>query len=179
MMILYATFGVLLLAMLCLAIFLRRHGEPIQSISELAARSRPVDLQSFRNLVDAGEEAYLRSSLSPAVFRKLQRARMIAASEYVRRTSHNASLLLQLGDSARISSDTVVARAGAELANKALQLRLYSVLSLAVLSLRIAFPSVPVRASNIIDSYDRIRECMAGLTRMQVPGSASQVDAAL
>lgn len=180
MMILYATFGMLLLAaVFCLSMLLRRQGDPIRSINELAARSKPVDLQSFRNLVDADEEAYLRSSLSPANFRRLQRGRMIAATEYVRRTAHNASLLLQLGDAARRATDPDVARAGAELANRALQLRLYSMLSMCIFGLRIAMPSVPIRPSSIIASYDRMRECMIGLTRMQVPGSASQVEAAL
>jgi hypothetical protein len=180
MNILFATLGFLVLAaVFCLAIFLRRQGTPIQSVSELAAHSKPVDLQAFRNLVDPGEEAYLRSTLSPADFRRLQRARMVAAIDYVRRTAHNAGLLLQLGDVARRASNPDIARAGGELANRALQLRLYSISALCIFALRIAIPWVPLQPSNIIASYDRVRDCMAGLTRMQAPGLASRADAAL
>ncbi len=179
MMILYTTLALIaLLAVFRLSIFLRRRA-PISTITELVAHSRPVDLQSFRNLVDPDEEAYLRSSLSRADFRRLQRARMIAANEYVRRTAHNAALLLQLGDAARHAPDPDVARAGGELANLALQLRLYSMLAMCIFALRIAMPSIPICPSNIIANYDQMRECMAGLARMQVPGLASQVDAAL
>jgi hypothetical protein len=170
---------IVLVAVLCLSIFLRRPVDPIRTISELAECSRPVDLQAFRNLVDADEEAYLRSTLSPADFRRLQRSRMIAATEYVRRTAHNAALLLKVGDLARRAPNDEVSKAGAELANRALQLRLYSLLSMCIFGLRIALPSLPVRPSRIIGNYDRARECMAGLTRLQTPEAVSLVDAAL
>ena len=143
------------------------------------ARSKPVDLQAFRNLVDPKEEAYLRSSLRPREFRRLQRKRMLVATEYTRRTAHNAALLLQVANAVRRASDPQLSKAGAALADSALQLRIYSILAICLFGLSVIFPSVPIRGSEIAFRYEGLRERMAGLTRIQRPASVSEVEAAL
>ena len=38
----------------------------VNRLEDLAGRTRPVDLEAFRNLVDPEEENFLRASLRPA-----------------------------------------------------------------------------------------------------------------
>ena len=75
----------------------------------------PVDLAAFRNLMDPCEEEYLRQSLSPATFRAVQRRRLLAAVDYITCVKNNASALLTIGETARLSSDPQVAVAGQQL----------------------------------------------------------------
>ena len=154
------------------------HGR-VRSLSDFAAHSRPVDIECFRNLVDPEEESFLRTHLTGRDFRRVQRSRMLAAIEYVRCTAHNARLLLQLADAARSSPDREIRVAAVRLANCALQLRVYSLLSLFLLGLRVLLPTVPLRPSDIAKRYGDARDCMAGLTRIEQPSAAAQVEAAL
>ncbi len=43
---------------------------------------RSLDIEAFRNLVDSGEEAFLRNNLSPRKFREIKRQRAWAALIY-------------------------------------------------------------------------------------------------
>src|SRR5512146_694086 len=129
---------------------LRAHGARVRTLGDLAAKSRPVDIDSFRNLIDPAEEDYLRFHLSGSDFRRLQRARMLAAIEYVRCTAHNARLLLESASAVRTASDPEIRQAGISLANSALQLRVYSLLAMLVFGLRVLAPSLPLRGGDIV-----------------------------
>lgn len=151
----------------------------IRSIADVEKFSRRVDLESFRNLVDPKEEEYLRQALSGSQFRRLQRARMLAALEYVRCTSHNARILVQFADLARRSARPDIAKAGVELANSALDMRLHSMLAFGVFFIRVLAPSIPLRSSAVITGYGRMCDSMTGLVRLQVPAEVASVQAAL
>ena len=68
---------------------------------DLQAFTQPVDLPAFLNLVDPREEQFLRVSLTPQVFRRVQRHRLFAAREYVRRVAKNAAVMVRLGEAAK------------------------------------------------------------------------------
>lgn len=169
----------LLITCLLLAILLRRGDEPPQNIFEVLQRSRAVDLQAFQNLVDQSEEQYLRSQLSPSEYRRVQRKRMRAALVYVRATLHNSKVLLAFGQAARASADPATAKAGFDLVQSALRLRIYSLLAIGVFGFRIVFPSVPVSCSWLMNSYERMRDCAGGLVRIEGPAYASRIEAAI
>ena len=180
MMIFIALFVVLtLIAVLCIAGTLGRQANRVQNLAELVSRSKPLDIESFRNLIDPEEEKYLSANLPKRELRSLQRARMLASLEYIRRTGHNAKLLLQFADSARRSPDPEVSDAGIQLAESALRLRLYSILAMCFFAVRYVFPSVPLRVSDFVSRYESLRARMTRLTRIQRPASVSQVEAAL
>jgi len=168
-----------LLAVVFLLRNVRRERLAIGTVEELMSRSMPVDLECFRNLVDRREEEYLKANLPRHEFRSIQRARMRASLEYVQRTSHNAALLLRIGENARHHSDANIARAGEELVQSALQLRVYSVLTSLILYARILAPAAHISPASFVDRYERLRDRSAGLARLQVPGTASRVEAAL
>ncbi len=61
---------------------------------DIALFARRVDINLLEDLLDPAEEARLRKELSAAAFRKLQRKRIMAACEQIKRISHNADVLL-------------------------------------------------------------------------------------
>ena len=170
---------VALMAVVLLLSFARKERLAVSTVQELTALSVPVDLECFRNLIDPDEEEYLRANLPPREFRSVQRARVRASLEYVRRTSHNAALLLRLGESARRYSAANIARAGEEIVQSALQLRVYSVLTTLLLYARLIAPTARISASSFVERYERLRDRTTGLARLQVPATASRVEASL
>jgi hypothetical protein len=176
------TFALLALGLLSIAILLRvARGQHvrIQEISQLEACTQPVDLPAFRNLVDPEEEKFLREHLSPAEFRRLQRERMLAAAEYVRRTAHNAAVLLNLGEAVRRQTDAEIADSACQLVNSALRLRRNAFLALGTLYLRILFPGSYVSLAGVITTYETLTDRAVRLTRLQNPAYAARVSAAM
>lgn len=177
-----ATMAVAIAALLVIVLLLaytRRERLAVRTVEELMAHSKPVDLECFRNLTDSSEEEYLRENLPASEFRTIQRARVRASLEYVQRTSHNAALLLRIGENARHSSDSGVARAGEQLVQSALQLRVYSVMTTVLLYARLLAPTVRISASSFVERYEGLRDRTAGLIRLQLPANASRIEAAL
>ena len=170
---------VALLAVVLLWHAARGESGAVNSLGEVEDRTRPVDLAAFRNLVDPSEEEYLRSNLAPSEFRQVQRERIRAALEYVERTAGNAAVLIRLGEAARRSSDAQVAATGQDLVNSALRLRLYALLAEGRLYLRLLVPGARLPAGQFVDSYQRLTETVAHLSRLQNPAQAARVSAAL
>lgn len=152
---------------------------PVRDLNELVAQSEPVDLAAFRNLIDSGEEEYLRANLAPAEFREIQRARMRAALQYVERTAHNSALLVRIGQASRHHPNPETARAAEKLANDALQLRLFSMLAVGYFYCRILAPTARFGSSSFVDRYEHLRDSMARLARLQAPTLVSRVESAL
>lgn len=168
-----------LLVVILLLFHARKEVLPVRTVEDLMAQSMPVDLECFRNLIDASEEEYLRENLPAREFRAIQRARVRASIEYVQRTSHNAALLLRVGENARRHSDAGIARAGEQLVQSALQLRVYSVLTTVLLFARLIAPTARINASSFVQRYEGLRDRTAGLARLQVPATVSRVEASL
>jgi hypothetical protein len=143
-----------------------------QRLSEEAAQ-RPgalaeIDMEAFRNLIDADDEAYLRSALPPAMFRRLRRKRLEAIAVYVRSIAFNAAVLLRLGELARRSSDPEVVIAGQQLAAGALRLRLNAFLLLIRLRTEIWIPSAAI--GQVGSTYEQLGALCGHLSRLQRAG---------
>ena len=130
---------------------------------------RSVDIEAFRNLVDPGEEQFLRSNLAPAEFRKIQRERLRAAVEYVSCAAQNAGVLLRLADAGRRSSDPATAEAAEKLVNNALRLRLYALHTIPRLYLSMIFPGTRISPVRIAESYEQMTRQVVLLGCLQYP----------
>jgi hypothetical protein len=166
----------ILLALLYLA---TGRNSAVNRWEDLAGRTRPVDLEAFRNLVDPGEEDFLRSSLRPPQFRAIQRERIRAALEYVLNTGHNAAYLLRMGEAASRSSDPRIAQAGRQLMDSALRLRAYALLSGAKLYVRLVIPEARLSFGGLADNYQHLSSLASQLTLMQYPAQATRLSALL
>jgi hypothetical protein len=167
------TFLSILFAVVALILFVLRSigtGRVALDEAELSEQMRTVDLEAFRNLTDPEEEGYLRASLPAPEFRKIQRQRLRAAIDYLSGVSHNAGLLLHLGQSARRSPDARIAEAGQNLVDNAVRLRLYSALAKCKLGVRIVFPGAAVQPAEIVERYQQATEGALHLGRLQSPG---------
>jgi hypothetical protein len=151
----------------------------LNRLEDMAGRTRPVDLEAFRNLVDPGEEDFLRSSLLPRQFRAVQRERMRAALEYVQNATHNAALLLRMGEAAMQNADPRVVQAGRQLIDSALRLRAYALLCAAKLYVRMVFPEARLSYGRLVDNYQHLSALASQLTLMQHPAQAARLSALL
>jgi hypothetical protein len=167
------------LALLFLYRAARGHSAVIKSLGDLEGQTKPVDLPAFQNLISAEEELFLRENLSPGDFRQVQRLRMLAALDYVRRTAHNAAVLLRLGEAARASSDPHIAQAGQELMNSALHLRMIAMLAQIQLYARVLLPTVQLSPDKLVKDYRSLTERVARLCQLESPAQVSRVTATL
>jgi hypothetical protein len=131
------------------AIALRVGGNPAESI-------RAVDVEAFRNLIDPDEGQYLRSRLPSAEFRKIQRARLQAAAEYVFCAAHNAAVLLKMAEAARRSPDPQVAAMAEKMVENAIRLRLYAFQAIPKLYIAMILPLRPQSTVRVADRYEQM-----------------------
>src|SRR6185312_5680544 len=99
----FAVVGVL--ALVAILLLAKGSSHAGGDLDQLAAQLRPVDVRAFRNLTSESEEHFLRENVPFWEFRMIHRARMLAAVDYVRCASQNASILIQLAEAAKQSPD--------------------------------------------------------------------------
>ena len=174
-------FGLVLFSLMALLLMYAVRGKtsPVGELDDLVGRTRPVDIDAFRNLIDPAEEDFLRENLPASEFRAIQRERLRVAVEYVSCAAHNAAILVRLGEAARVSADPRIADAGQQLLDSALRLRLYALLSMIRLYLGIALPGVRLSAGRLVDNYQHLSSLAGQLVFMQYPARASRLPAIL
>jgi hypothetical protein len=127
--------------------------QPVHDIEDVRKLLKPIDLQSFQNLLDPAQDMFLRRRLTGKAFRTVQRARRVAAAEYLWRLAQNAGILIRVGQRARTAPNAQVASAGRILASVAVMTRVLALLALARLSIGIAFPHTTARCKPILEQY--------------------------
>jgi hypothetical protein len=128
---------------------------------------RPVDLRAFRNLIDPAEEDYLRRNLPRAEFGEIHRERLRAAIAYIASASHNAAVLMRVGEAARRSPELSIAEAGEKLVDSAIRLRLFAFQANARLYVGIIFPGMQVSAHSLAERYEHMTRLGFLLNRLQ------------
>jgi hypothetical protein len=127
---------------------------------------RSLDIEAFRNLVDANEEAFLRNNLSPKKFREIKRQRAWAAIIYAREAGRAATALAKIGQAAQRSSDPAIAASGVQLAENAFRLRLQAIRASLHLLTGILLPDLQSRSlPPLVDQYERTAETLFRLGR--------------
>ena len=116
---------------------------------------------------------------APWQFRSLQRQRLHAALEYVRRTAYNGALLLRVGEAASRDTNPEVAAAARTLMNDALRLRMNAMLATVVLYGRIVMPGARISVGRVTDRYENATQGLVRLARLQDPAFANRVAAAI
>lgn len=139
----------------------------------------PVDLAAFQALLSAESEAFVRAHLPPGEVRAFLRERRRVAAGYTRRVAANAAVLTRLAELARSSPDAATARAGAELANAALELRLLALLCYARLQLERLHPSAPQYIRQVAGAYDSLADRASSVAALLEPASGMRCARAL
>jgi hypothetical protein len=129
--------------------------------------TQPVDLPAFLNLIDPREEEFLRANLTPQVFRRVQRHRLFAATEYVRRVAKNAAVVVKLGEAAaRAEASTEASRLGQELVTAAIRLRAFALLGFSLLYLNMVLPNIRLSLLQIPSRYQALTDAVWKLARL-------------
>jgi len=90
----------------------------------------PVDLSLAESLLDPAAEFEFRWRLAPQEFRKAQRRRMSLYLELVRRMAHNSRVLVEYGNEEIFKNDPRSADQARVLQQKAIEVRVYALLTL-------------------------------------------------
>ena len=118
-----------------------RSGMPeIRSLDDWERKKHEVDLVALRILLEPSEERFLRESLSPVHFRRLQRACCRVALRVLERLEDNAAMLIKLGHLAQVGANPALAKEADELISRALRLRVNLLFVQAYLWLKWFFP---------------------------------------
>jgi hypothetical protein len=151
---------------------------PRISRTPLAPQIQPVDLEAFRNLLDPGEDRYLRRRLPPAEFRRIQRQRLLAMAAYIRVAAHNARVLVQIGQAALSANDAHTVVAARQLVDNALLLRRNAALAILRIYIAIVWPTSALAAAPILHGYVRLSGSAMLLGRLQNPAIPVRISAA-
>jgi hypothetical protein len=144
------------------------------NLEQAAQAFRSLDIESFRNLVDADEEAFLRENLSPKKFREIKRLRAWAAFLYAWEAGDAATALARIGQVAQRSSDPQVAASGAQVAESAFRLRLQTMRACLQLLTETLFPDLQRRSVPLlVDQYEQSVETLFRLGRF--PAAAPEL----
>jgi hypothetical protein len=128
---------------------------------------RPVDLNAFRNLLDRDDELFMKEKLPRSKFVRLKRHRIRVTARYVARIASNASGVLHVGETARLSPLPEVASTAAQVMELAAQIRLQCLVALAKLSLEYAMPSLQLTPAMLVPKYQSLRENVRRLGDLQ------------
>ncbi len=127
---------------------------------------RSLDIEAFRNLLDSGEEAFLRDNLSPKKFREIKRQRAWAALIYVWEAGRATTALAKIGQTAQRSSDPKIRASGVQVAESAFRLRLQTLGACPHLLTEILLPDLQGRSlPPLVDQYERAAETLFRLGR--------------
>jgi hypothetical protein len=159
-------------------VHLRRRQQAEIDLSDIVPYLLPVNLEVLSDAIDLSQDAYLRHSQLPDEFQRLQRKRARLAAEYLRRMSHNAALLQQVGYAQLRSSNPVVADQAQELIDAGVHVRLYALLGIAALFFRRVwglgaisaakiFEVQKLMSANLIPAYDALRSKAEELTSLR------------
>ncbi len=147
--------------------------------SALATQIQPIDVEAFRNLVDAGEDDYLRRRLPAAEFRLVRRERLRAMASYVHTAGRNAAVLVRMGQSALTASDAQTAEAARQLVDSALLLRRNAAFALFRIYVAMAWPNSGLAVVPILRGYERLNGSAMLLGRLQNPAAPVRISATL
>jgi hypothetical protein len=143
----------------------------------LASQIQPIDVAAFRNLIDPGEDAYLRRRLPAGEFRAVRRERLRAMASYVQTARRNAAILVRIGQTASSANDAHTAEAARQLVDSALLLRSNTTLAIVRIYVALAWPHSGLAATPVLESYERLSSSAMLLGRLQNPASPVRISA--
>lgn len=163
-----STITILLVSVLSLYLVwtVLRPGLPsIKNLEDWEASNHAVDPELFGVLLDPAEAQYLRHSLPPHEFQRFQRKRIGLALRWLDLVGENAAMLMRLGQLARASPNSTLAREAEDLIHSALRLRVNLALAQPCLWVKWLFPgwtsslpAIEIPYANLLIHLSRIRQ---------------------
>jgi hypothetical protein len=143
----------------------------------LAAQIQPIDVEAFRNLIDAAEDEYLRRRLPASEFRVVRRERLRAMAAYVRTAGRNATILVSMGQAALTTSDVPTTEAARRVVDNALLLRRNAAFALLRIHVAMAWPNSGLAAVPVLHRYEQMSGAAMLLGRLLNPTAPIRISA--
>ena len=149
------------------------------SEADPAGQIQPIDIEAFRNLIDAAEHDYLRRRLPGAEFRVVQRARLRAMAAYVLSAGRNSAVLVRIGQGSLASDDPATVEAARQLVNSALLLRRNAAFALFRIYIALVWPNEGTAPAVILHGYEKLNGSAMLLGRLRNPAAPVRISATL
>ena len=178
MFLLWVGLSAALLLLFLYAAFLniRRSRARKVELGDLMSSFLPVNVDVLKELINPAQQRYLQETYGHEELLRIYREQLRLTIECLRRMTHNAALLQQLGYSQIRSGNQLIASMAQEMIDAGVHVRLYTFIALGVLHLRNALSWVPLIAarrstqvqqllsSSLIPAYVQLRDKAGNLT---------------
>jgi hypothetical protein len=139
--------GLILLFLYAAFLNIRRNRAAKVELGDLMSSFLPVNVDVLKELIDPAQQRYLQETFGQEELLRIYREQLRLTIECLRRMTHNAALLQQLGYSQIRSGNQLIASMAQEMIDAGVQVRLYSFIALGGLHLRNALSWVPLIAA--------------------------------
>jgi hypothetical protein len=153
----------------------KRHSKNVD-LGDLIPSFMPVNVEVLREAISPAQQRYLQETYGQEELLRIYRQQLGLTIECLRRMTHNAALLQQLGYSQLHSGNQLIASLAQEMIDAGVHVRLYSFMSLIVLHLRNWLSWIPMVAASrssevqqllsaaLIPAYSQLKDKADNLT---------------
>lgn len=154
----------------------RRRRSPKVELGELLPSFLPVQIDVLSELIDPAQQRRMQETFGQAELLRLYREQLRLTIECLRRMTHNAALLQQLGYGQLQSGNPLIASLAQEMIDAGVHVRLYTFVGLIVLHVRNSLSWLPMVAasksaqvqhllsSSLIPAYVQLKDKADNLT---------------
>jgi len=140
--------GLLLLFLYAAVLNARKRNSTGVELGELIPSFLPVDVEVLQKAISPAQQRYLQETYGQEELLRIYREQLNQTIECLRRMTHNATLLQQLGYTQMQSGNELIMSLAQEMIDAGVHVRLYSFLSLIVLRARCSFNWIPMVAAS-------------------------------
>jgi len=174
--------GVLLLFLYAAFLNLRRRQSQGVELADLMSSFLPVNQDILSDLISPEQQRLLQETYGSEELLKIYRQQVRLTIECLRRMSHNAALLQQVGYTQLRSGNQLIATLAQEMVDAGVHVRLYSCMALIVLQVRNGLQWIPLFSAatasevhhlvtaNLMPSYAQLKDKAGNLTCLKFSG---------
>lgn len=144
--------GILLLFLYAAFLNLRRRQSPGAELGDLMNSFLPVNVEVLSNVINPAQQRHLQETYGRDELLRIYQEQVGLTMECLRRMSHNAALLQQVGYTQLQSGNQLIVSLAQEMVDAGVHVRLYTFMALIVLQVRTSLQWLPLfSAANIGD----------------------------
>lgn len=136
--------GILLLFLYAAFLNLRRRQSQGVELADLMNSFLPVNMEVLSEIIDPAQQRHLQETYGQGELLRIYREHVNLTMECLRRMSHNAALLQQVGYTQLRSGNQLIASLAQEMVDAGVHVRLYTLMALIVLQVRNALQWLPL-----------------------------------
>jgi uncharacterized protein (DUF3820 family) len=168
--------GIILLFLYAAFLNLRRRQAPDAELGDLMNSFLPVNVEVLSEIMNPAQQRYLQETFGRDELLRIYQEQVSLTVECMRRMSHNAALLQQVGYAQLHSGNQLIASLAQEMVDAGVHVRLYTFMALVVLQVRSSLQVLPlfsavnigdvrgIVAQNLLPSYALLKDKAGHLT---------------